>query len=140
MSVRDKYKALINAATVAGAIHLQVREQDKVLYMACEVPTGAIKDQLWVIYDKIDPNFLSGDLILNIHVAKPAAIIQLKVVTRNSNLNIRQGPGPDQPLIGNAARESMVTLLNKYNDAWFLVRTAEGVEGYAATEFLKALF
>lgn len=137
MSLKDKYAALVKAAITAGATNLQVREQYKVLYMDCEVATGAAKDKLWTIYDKIDPNFLSGDLVLNINVAKTAVAIQLRVVTKSSNLNIRQGPGTDQPLLGKAAHESIVTLVNKYNDAWFLVRTAEGIEGYASSEYLE---
>ena len=55
MALQDKYKPLIDAATAAGVSNLQVREQDGVLYIDGDAPTGAVKDELWNVYDKIDP-------------------------------------------------------------------------------------
>lgn len=139
MALQDKYAELVNAAHAAGATNLQVREQDNVLYIDGEVAKGQDKDQLWTVYDRIDPNFQSGDLVMNINVSPSAIITQLKVTTQSSNLNIRKGPGTDQPIIGKAAHESTVTLLSKYNDAWLLIRSAEGIEGYSSSDFLTAL-
>jgi len=136
MALQDKYQTLIAAANSGGATNLQVREQDNVLYIDGEVPSGEVKDQLWAVYDKIDPDFRSGDLVLNINVAAAAPSTRLKVTTESSNLNIRKGPGTDQPIIGKAAHESVVTLLSKYNDSWALIRTDAGEEGYCATQYL----
>ena len=69
MALADKYKELTNAATAAGISDLAVREQDGVLYIDGTAPTGAVKDQLWNIYDKIDPNFVSGDLVMNVNTS-----------------------------------------------------------------------
>ena len=137
MAVQDKYKELIDAATAAGATDLQVREQDNVLYIDGTVSTGAAKDELWAIYDKIDPNFTSGDLVLNVNVTVDAAVTKVKVITESLNLNIRKGPGTDQPIVGKAAHHEIITLVNKSNDQWWLVRTNDGEEGYSYSRYLE---
>lgn len=136
MALQDKYAELISTANASGAQNLQVREQDNVLYIDGEVPTGEAKDKLWNIYDKLDPNFRSSDLVMNIKVSPNAQTKQLKVSTESSNLNIRKGPGTDQPILGKAAHHSIVTFLSKYNDQWYLIRNTEGVEGYCSTDYL----
>lgn len=134
--LEDKYAALITAAKAGGASDLAVRTQDKVLYIDGVVPNGEAKDKLWGIYDTIDPDFRSGDLILNLTVSPAAPSTRLKVTTESSNLNIRKGPGTDQPIIGKAAHHSEVTLLSKYNAEWALVRSAKGEEGYCSLKYL----
>ena len=69
MALQDKYKELTHAATAAGVTDLKVREQDGVLYIDGVAPSGAVKDQLWNIYGKIDPDMRAGDLMLNIEAA-----------------------------------------------------------------------
>lgn len=138
-SLQDKYAELITAANSTGAEHLEVRTQDNVLYIDGVVPTGESKDALWNIFDKIDPDFRSGDLVLNLTVSPAAPSTQLKVSTDSSNLNIRKGPGTDQPIIGKAAHHATVTLLSKYNDEWALIRSADNEEGYCSLKYLTAL-
>lgn len=135
MTLQDKYKELTDAAKSIGITNLQVREQDNVLYIDGEAPTGQIKDDLWNIYNKLDPDFRSADLVMNIDVSAMAPGAKAKVTTTSSNLNIRKGPGTDQPIIGKAAHNEMVTLINKTNDQWWLVRTEKGVEGYAYSQY-----
>jgi hypothetical protein len=137
MALQDKYKELVDAAKAAGVQNLQVREQDNVLYIDGEAPTGQVKDNLWNIYNKIDPDFRAGDLIMNINVAAMAAGAKATVATESSNLNIRKGPGTDQPVVGKAAHNSTVTLISKTNDQWWLVRTDAGEEGYAYAQYLR---
>jgi hypothetical protein len=136
MAVADKYKELTDAATAAGVSNLQVREQEGVLYVDGTAPTGAVKDQLWDIYGKLDPNFTGGDLVLNVNVAVDASVTKVKVTTESSNLNIRKGPGTDQPIVGKAAHNEVITLINRSNDQWWLVRTDDGEEGYAYAQYL----
>jgi Bacterial SH3 domain len=135
MALQDKYKELIDAAKAAGVSNLQVREQNNVLYIDGATNSGAVKDNLWNIYNKIDPDYRSGDLILNID-ASAAAGTQAKVSTQSSNLNIRKGPGTDQEIVGKAAHGEIVNVLSKANDQWSLIRTDKGVEGYAYTQYL----
>ena len=138
MALQDKYKALTDAATAAGITDLAVREQDGILYIDGTAADGATKDHLWEVYNEIDPNFTSGDLILNVNVAIDAAVTHAKVITQSSNLNIRKGPGTDQPIVGKAAHDEIITLVNRSNDLWWLVRTKDGEEGYCYAQYLEA--
>lgn len=135
--LQAKYKELIDAASVSGVSDLQVREQDNVLYIDGTAPTGAVKDQLWAVYDKIDPNFVSSDLVLNVNVDVAATVTKVKVMTESSNLNIRKGPGTDQPIVGKAAHHEIITLVSQTNDQWWMVRTADGEEGYSYARYLE---
>jgi hypothetical protein len=90
MALQDKYKELTDAASAAGVTNLQVREQDNVLYIDGEAPSGEVKDNLWNIYNKIDPDYRAGDLIMNINVSAMAAGAKANVTTDSSNLNIRK--------------------------------------------------
>jgi len=136
MATQDKYKELIDAAKSSGVNNLKVREQAGVLYIDGDAPTASVKDQLWDIYGKIDPNYTGGDLILNVD-AKAVEGSKVKVVTKSSNLNIRKGPGTDQPIVGKAAHHEIITLLSKSNAQWWLVRTTAGEEGYSYAEYLE---
>lgn len=136
MALQDKYQELVTTATSAGVSDLQVREQEGVLYIDGVAPDGATKDMLWTLYDKLDPNFLSGDLVMNINVAASAPVTRAKVTTERSNLNIRKGPGTDQPIVGKAAHHEVVTVVSQSSDLWWLVRTKDGEEGYAYAQYL----
>jgi len=138
-TLEDKYADLITAAKATPTSNLAVRAQDNILYIDGVVPTGEAKDKLWNIYDKIDPDYRSGDLVLNLNVSPAAPSTTLKVTTESSNLNIRKGPGTDQPIIGKAAHNSEVTLLSKYNDEWALIRSEKGEEGYCSLKYLTAV-
>jgi len=138
MALQDKYKALTDAATAAGVTDLAVREQDGILYIYGTAADGATKDHLWEVYNEIDPNFTTGDLVLNVNVSVDAAVTHAKVITQSSNLNIRKGPGTDQPIVGKAAHGEIITLVNRSNDLWWLVRTKDGEEGYCYAQYLEA--
>lgn len=136
MALQEKYKELIDTATAAPVVNLQVREQDGVLYIDGE-STGAVKQQLWDIYGTLDPDYSSGDLMLNINsVAGISEGAKLKVTTNRSNLNIRSGPGTEDTIVGKAARHEIVSLVRKENDQWWFIKTDAGEEGYSFTQYL----
>lgn len=137
MALQEKYKTLVETANASGVTSLQVREQDNVLYIDGEAPSGAVKDKLWEVYNQIDPDFRAGDVVMNINVSTMAAGAKAKVTTDKSNLNIRKGPGTDQPIVGKAAHNETVTLVSKMNDQWWLIRTDAGEEGYAYAQYLS---
>ena len=137
MALQEKYKQLIDTARSAGVSNLQIREQNNVLYVEGEAPNGQVKDQLWSVYNSIDPDYRAGDLVLDVN-ASIATGSKAKVVTESSNLNIRKGPGTDQPIVGKAAHHEVVTVISKANDEWSLVRTDNGEEGYAYSRYLSA--
>jgi hypothetical protein len=136
MALQDKYKELIDAATNAGVANLQVREQEGVLYIDGET-SGTIKQQLWDIYGKLDPDYAGGDLMLNINsIAGVSEGAKLKVTTNRTNLNIRKGPSTEDTIVGKAARHEIVTLVKKENDQWWYIQTKDGEEGYSYTQYL----
>lgn len=136
MALQEKYKELIDAATAAPVVNLQVREQDGVLYIDGE-SSGAVKQQLWDIYGKLDTDYASGDLMLNINsVAGVSEGAKLKVTTNKSNLNIRKGPSTEDTITGKAKRHEIVTLVRKENDQWWFIKTDDGEEGYCFTQYL----
>jgi len=67
MALQDKYAKLIQYAKLSGVQDLSISEKDNVLYVS-GTTMGSVKDQIWAIYDEIDPDMRSGDLVLNIDV------------------------------------------------------------------------
>lgn len=137
MSLQDKYKALIDAAKQSGVSNLNIKEQDNVLYIDGAASSGSVKDKLWSIYNQIDPDYKSGDVVLNVNVAT-ASGSKATVTTKSGNLNIRKGPGTDQEITAKAAHGDTVTILSAPNEQWSLVRTDKGEEGYVYTQYLTA--
>ena len=133
--LQQKYNELIEAAKIAGVNNLSVREQNNVLYIDGDAPSAEVKDRLWDIYNKIDPDYRAGDLVMNVNVSAQAGD-KAKVTTNSSNLNIRKGPGTDHEIVGKAAHDEVVTILNKSNEQWYLIRTDDGEEGYAYAQYL----
>ena len=73
MALPQKYSDLVKTAQTNGTANLQVREQNDVLYIDGEVPSEDVKQQLWDLYNKIDPDYRSGDLVMNLTVAGGAS-------------------------------------------------------------------
>lgn len=136
-SLQDKYKTLIDTAKESGVTNLQVREQDNVLYIDGDAPSAGVKDKLWSVYNEADPDYKSGDVVLNVN-ATAASGTQATVTTDSTNLNIRKGPGTDQEIIGKAAHGSTVTILSVPNAQWSLIKTDKGEEGYVYSQYLTA--
>ncbi|MBF6598262.1 MAG: SH3 domain-containing protein [Fermentimonas sp.] len=133
MTLNIKYKELID---LANSNNLSVNDNGKVLKIDGTVNSPTIKDNLWQIYQKIDPNFKSNDVLLNVK-SKVTDGGKVKVVTNESRLNIRQGPGTDQPIVGKAEKGAIITLISKTNDQWWLVRDNDGEEGYCYSHYLE---
>lgn len=138
MSLQDKYKNVIDTATQSGVSNLQVREQGGVLYIDGNAPSGIVKDKLWSVYNQVDPDYKSGDLVLNVN-ATEASGSKAKVTTDSGNLNVRKGPGTDQEIVGKVAHGDSVTILSSPNAQWSLVKTDKGQEGYVYTQYLTSL-
>lgn len=139
MALVNKYQVLIDTAKTSGIADLQVGEQDGVLHIRGTAPTADVKNKLWDIYNQIDPNYLSGDVVMNVEVSTAVTGSQARVITQNSNLNIRKGPGTDQPIVGKAAKDEIITLISRANSQWWLVRTNDGEEGYCYAQYLEPI-
>jgi nucleoid-associated protein YgaU len=70
MSLQDKYREVTNLADQLGITNLQVREQDNVLYIDGTANSASDKDKLWDAYNKIDPDYRSADVVMNIEVTE----------------------------------------------------------------------
>ena len=138
MALQDKYAALLASANTLGVGDLAVAEKDGVLHVSGTAKSTADYDSLWSLYDKIDPNMASGDLMMNIDI-KADAGAQLKVTTDSTNLNIRSTPTTEGEIVGKAAHNEVVTLVEKTDDSWWKIRTANGEEGYAYAQYLSPM-
>ena len=138
MALQDKYAELIQTATTLGVANLAVAEQTGVLHVAGTAKSTADYDTLQALYAKIDPNMASGDLMMNIDI-KAEAGAQLKVTTDSTNLNIRSTASTEGAIVGKAAHDEIVTLVEKTDDSWWKIRTKDGEEGYAYAQYLSPL-
>ena len=86
MALQDKYRELVTTAQSTGVSNLQVREQDRVLYIDGIAPSEEIKQRLWDIYGKIDPDYRSADLVMNVKVVQGAGGTKEYVVVSGDNL------------------------------------------------------
>lgn len=136
MALQEKYAELLQSINTLGVSNVAIAEKDAVLHVSGTAKSSADYDALWALYDKIDPNMASGDLLMNIDV-KAEAGAQLKVTTDSSNLNIRSTPSTEGDVIGKAAHNEIVTLVEKTNDSWWKVKTKDGEEGYAFAQYLS---
>jgi len=87
MALQDKYRELVTTAQSSGVSSLQVREQDNVLYIDGVAPSEEIKQKLWDIYGKIDPNYRSADLVMNIKAIQGTGSTKEYVVVSGDNLS-----------------------------------------------------
>ena len=67
MELREKYAELIRFAQEAGVENLSLIESNNVLYVSGSA-YETVKNQLWDIYGRLDPDFRAGDMILKIDV------------------------------------------------------------------------
>jgi uncharacterized protein YgiM (DUF1202 family) len=136
MALQDKYAELLQTATTLGVADLAVAEKEGTLHVSGTAKSTADYDTLWSLYDKIDPNMASGDLMMNIDI-KADVGAQLKVTTDKSNLNIRSTPSTEGKIVGKAAHNEIVTLVEKTDDSWWKIKTKDGEEGYAYAQYLS---
>jgi len=138
MALQDKYAQLLDAAKNMRVANLSVAEQDGMLHVSGTANSTADYDTLWSLYGQIDPNMASGDLMMNIDI-KADAGASLKVTTDSTNLNIRSIPSTEGEVVGKAAHNEVVTLVEKTDDSWWKIRTAAGEEGYAYAQYLSPM-
>ena len=72
MSVQEKYQSLLELANQNGTTY-NLSEADGVLHIEGTAPSAEAKQQIWDEYNRIDPDFRSGDLVLNINVGAEGA-------------------------------------------------------------------
>lgn len=65
MSLQEKYVSLLELANANGTSY-ELTEGDGVLHINGSAPDEEAKAALWAEYERLDPEFRAGDLILNI--------------------------------------------------------------------------
>ncbi|MEP7164406.1 MAG: SH3 domain-containing protein [Ferruginibacter sp.] len=136
MALQDKYAELLQSAKTMGVADLSIAEKDGMLHVSGTAKTTADYDALWALYDKIDPNMASGDLMMNLDI-KADVGSRLKVTTDSTNLNIRSTPSTEGSIVGKASHNEVVTLVEKTDDSWWKIKTKDGEEGYAYAQYLS---
>ena len=135
MSLESKYNEVIEMAKYYKVEDLAVQEMDGALHISGKT-NAWVKTKLWDQYNKIDPDFASGDMVLNLDAPELEAATKLRVDTKSSNLNIRKGPSTTEDIVGKAAHHEIVTLINQYDELWWEIRTDDGEQGFAYTQYL----
>jgi len=69
----DKYQSLINMANQLGISGLNVNEENGVLKVDGVAGSAEAKQQLWDEYGRLDPDYRSGDLVMNISAPEASA-------------------------------------------------------------------
>ena len=65
MSLQEKYVSLLELANANGTAY-ELTEGDGVLHINGTAPSTEAKDALWAEYERLDPEYRTGDLILNV--------------------------------------------------------------------------
>src|SRR5688500_14114472 len=69
----EKYQSLIDMAGQLGISGLTVEEENGVLKVNGSAASAETKQQLWDEYARLDPDYRSGDLVLDIAAPEGAA-------------------------------------------------------------------
>ncbi|MFN0141232.1 MAG: LysM peptidoglycan-binding domain-containing protein [Pyrinomonadaceae bacterium] len=72
MSVQEKYQSLLELANSNGTTYELSEGDGGTLVVTGTAPSSEAKQALWDEYERLDPEFRSGDLILNIGLGDAA--------------------------------------------------------------------
>ena len=87
---------------------------------------------------RISANGACASLQVTVNAAQQE--VQGQQATVNADyLNIRSGKGTDTSIIGGLTQGSVVTILDNSDANWVKIRTAGGIEGYVAREYLTGV-
>ena len=69
----EKYQSLIDLGSRLGISGFNAREENGVLYVDGVAGSADAKQQLWDEYGRLDPEYRSGDLVMNISAPEASA-------------------------------------------------------------------
>lgn len=73
MSAQEKYQSILELANQNGTTYELTEGDGGTLVVTGTAPSAEAKQALWDEYERLDPEFKGGDLILNIQTAEAAA-------------------------------------------------------------------
>ena len=85
--LQTKYQSLLELAQQNGSTYELSGGDDGVLHINGTAPSEEAKQQLWDRYNEIDPEFRSGDLVMNIEVSGAAPQGNTYTVEAGDNLS-----------------------------------------------------
>lgn len=68
MALREKYQTVIDLANQLGVSNVNVEDGEGFIRIHGTAPSEDAKKQLWEEYNRIDPEYRAGDLVLDIDV------------------------------------------------------------------------
>ncbi|MCY7376445.1 MAG: LysM peptidoglycan-binding domain-containing protein [Pyrinomonadaceae bacterium] len=66
MSLQEKYQPLIDLANQSNISGLNITEGEGFIKIEGSAPSADVKKALWDKYGQLDPDYRSGDLVLNV--------------------------------------------------------------------------
>ena len=72
MALQEKYQSLIDLANSSNISNLNITEGDGFIKIEGSAPSADVKQQLWDEYGRIDPDYRSGDMVLNVSAPEAA--------------------------------------------------------------------
>ena len=85
--LQTKYQSLLELAQQNGSTYELSGGDDGVLHINGTAPSEEAKQQLWDRYNELDPEFRSGDLVMNIEVSGAAPQANTYTVEAGDNLS-----------------------------------------------------
>ena len=85
--LQAKYQSLLELANSNGTTYQLSGGDDGVLHIDGTAPSDEAKQALWDEYAKIDPDYQSGDLVLNVTTGAAAAAGNTYTVEHGDNLS-----------------------------------------------------
>lgn len=73
MSLQEKYQSLIDMANSSNISGLNISEGEGFVKIEGTAPDAETKQRLWDEYNRLDPDYRSGDMVLNINAPEAAA-------------------------------------------------------------------
>ena len=106
--LQTKYQGILELAQQNGTNYELSGGDDGVLHINGTAPSEEAKQQLWDKYSEIDPNYATGDLVMNIEVSGEAPQQNTYTVEAGDNLSkIGQKYGISWQAIYDANRDTI---------------------------------
>ena len=73
MSLQEKYQSLIDLANQSNISNLTITEGDGFIKIQGAAPSAEVKQKLWDEYNRIDPEYRSGEVVINVSAPEATA-------------------------------------------------------------------
>jgi nucleoid-associated protein YgaU len=73
MSLQEKYQSLIDLANQSNISNLTITEGDGFIKIEGAAPSTEAKQKLWDEYNRIDPEYRSGEVVINVSAPEATA-------------------------------------------------------------------